>query len=194
MPAHCAPARTRPSGLTLAARFCDTEFYLIKLSGSNMVNISQITWSEHMAIGTWSQITGARGSGCAACWLLRGAHPVAVLAFNRPFEVAGCGVRGAEVSTLSYFALPYGSHWLSLTAWLLALHVVSFRFRIALAFSAISHYRRFLHECGAACLRLRRGRPQHLIIRMLTVEFHPGLHGSAQIHHRDDAENSRDVA
>lgn len=102
--------------------------------------------------------------------------------------------QSTEVSALNYFELPYGSHWLSLTAWLLALHVVSFRFRIALAFSAISHYRRFLHECGAACLRLRRGRPQHLIIRMLTVEFHPGLHGSAQIHHRDDAENSRDVA
>ena len=93
-----------------------------------MVNISQVTWSEHMAIGTWSQITGARGSGCAACWLLRGAHPtVAVLAFNRPFEVAGCGVRGAEVSALSYFALPYGSHWLSLTGcWHYTLSVVAF--------------------------------------------------------------------
>lgn len=101
--------------------------------------------------------------------------------------------QSTEVSALNYFELPYGSHWLSLTAWLLALHVVSFRFRIALAFGHFA-LQAFLHECGAACLRLRRGRPQHLIIRMLTVEFHPGLHGSAQIHHRDDAENSRDVA
>ena len=99
-------ARTRPKGLTLAARFCDTEFYLIKLSGSNMVNISQITWSEHKLgkIGTWSQ---------------------------------------NSTVTLRFFALPYGSHWLSLTAWLLALHVVSCRFQ---------PFRIFVVTCiGAAC-------------------------------------------
>ena len=167
MPAHCAPARTRPRGLTLAARFCDTEFYLIKLSGSNMVNISQITWSEQH--GNWHMVSNHR------CREVPGGPRARV----REVQV-GAGVRGAEVSALSYFALPYGSHWLSLTAWLLALHVVSCRFRPFRIFGVTGYMYR-------GRLRLRRGRPQHLIIRRLT--FLSFIQVCPLNSHRDEAEH-----
>lgn len=164
MPAHCAPAKTRPRGLTLAARFCDTEFYLIKLSGKIYLKSHGLRHAQ-LAHGLKSQVP--RGARRAPGTGARGAR-------------VGAGVRGAEVSALSYFALPYGSHWLSLTAWLLALHVVSCRFRPFRIFGVTGYMYR-------GRLRLRRGRPQHLIIRRLT--FLSFIQVCPLNSHRDEAEH-----